>query len=75
MSFKWNNIDEVESGFSLDIIEFVKNYICEFYEIDSIDELTESQIKEIQKFCEKNKHTELMNMGLSEVIIEWENNQ
>jgi len=48
--FNWDRIHKWEENYERDITDDVIEYVCEFFEVESIFDLTEEQITEIDNF-------------------------
>ena len=48
--FNWDRIYKWEENYERDITDDVIEYVCEFFEVESIFDLTEEQITEIDNF-------------------------
>jgi len=71
MSFEWGNGYKLEEWFEREIDQSVIEYVCDFYKVGRVEDLTKSQIDEISKFIKKNQHLTLLSVGLSNVISKW----
>lgn len=73
MSFEWNRIHKWEENIEREVTDSVREYVLEFYGVEEITELTESQIEEVQKFRyeEVNEYSP-MQWGFSNIYNEWE---
>ena len=72
MSFEWGRIHKWEENIERDIIQSVEEYICEFYDVEMIDFLSEEQIKEVHVFSKDVLNSEsIMQFGLKHVIEMW----
>ena len=71
MSFEWNRIHKWEENYERDITDDVINYICEHYEVESIFDLTEEQVGDIDNFRsnELNEYS-VMQVGFSNVMMQ-----
>ena len=72
MSFEWIKLHKWEDNIERDIISNVEEYICEYYNVEMIDFLSEDQVKDIRKFS-KNEVSEhsFMQIGFTHVIEMW----
>jgi len=73
MAFEWNKIHKYEENFEREIREAVEEYVLEFYDIESVGELTEEDITSIADFKNWIGEYSVMQIGFSELIAEWEN--
>jgi len=73
MAFEWDRIYKWEENHERSITEDVEEYICEYYQIDHIDELTEEQVNDIDNFRNNDlSEYSVMQIGFSNVINAWE---
>ena len=72
MKFEWNKIHKYEENFEREIREAVEEYVLEFYDIESVGELTEEDISSITDFKNWIGEYSVMQIGFSELIAEWE---
>jgi len=72
MKFEWNKIHKYEENFEREIQEVVEEYVLEFYDIESVGELTEEDITSIADFKNWIGEYNVMQIGFSELIAEWE---
>ena len=72
MSFEWNRIHKWEENHERNITEDVEEYICEHYGIESIEELTQDQINELEVYRGELNEYSVMQIGFSNVINNWE---
>jgi len=72
MAFEWNRIHKWEENYERDITDSVRDYVCNFYGVEEIYELTEEQINEVQDFREELNEYSVMQWGLSSIYSEWE---
>ena len=49
--FHWDKMYKHEENIERDIIERVMEYVCEFYTVEDIFDLSEDQIIDIENFC------------------------
>ena len=72
MSFEWNRIHKWEENHERNITEDVEEYICEHYGIESIEELTQDQINELEVYRGELNEYSVMQIGFSNVLNNWE---
>ncbi|MEK9804774.1 MAG: hypothetical protein VW551_00575 [Euryarchaeota archaeon] len=72
MSFNWDRIHKWETNIEDDILRSCEEYICEFYSVDLIDDLSKEQIDEVRKFQEELNEFSVMQYGLRTVLELWE---
>ena len=75
MSFKWDKMYKWDDNIERTMIDNVEEYVLEYYCVDEIAQLTETQIKEINVFCEEFDWNILMAPGFRYVINTWEEEQ
>ena len=74
--FTWKKIYKAEEWLEQQATEWVFDYVCEFYDVEDIEELTEEQIDEIVQYRENdlNEYSP-MQLGFSNIIAQWESAQ
>lgn len=75
MAFEWNRMHKWEENHERNITEDVEEYICEYYGVESIEDLTKEQIDKIEVFRSELNEYSIMQIGFSNVINIWENVQ
>jgi hypothetical protein len=76
MAFEWPKIYKSEEWFEQQSTEWVFDYVCKFYNVEDIEELTEEQIDEIVQYREYDLNAySPMQLGFSNIIAQWENAQ
>jgi hypothetical protein len=75
MAFEWNRMYKWEENHERNITEDVEEYICEYYGVESIEDLTKEQINEIEGFRGELNEYSIMQIGFSNVINNWEHAQ
>ena len=75
MAFEWNRMHKWEENHERAITEDVEEYICEYYGVESIEDLTKEQIDKIEVFRSELNEYSIMQIGFSNVINNWENAQ
>jgi len=74
MSFEWNRIHKWEENHERSIFEDVTEFVCEYYAIDEIDDLTDEQFAEIVEFAQNElSEYSVMQSGFSQLISYLEN--
>lgn len=68
MSFEWNRIHKWEDNIEREITDSVFEYVCEFYGIDDVDDLTKDQLLEIIAFREELNEFSPIQIGFSNLI-------
>ena len=75
MMFEWDRLHKWEENHERNITEDVEEHICEHYGIESIEELTQDQIEELETYRSDLNEYSIMQIGFSNVINNWENAQ
>ena len=73
MTFEWNRMYKWEENHERNITEDVEEYICEYYGIESIEEMTPEQYKEVEAFYNDMHEYSVMRIGFNNVFNSWEN--
>ena len=61
MSFEWYKIYKHENNIEADVTERVYDYVCEYYGLENVEELTEEQIEEVRAFADElNEYSPMM---------------
>lgn len=61
MSFEWYKIYKHEENIEADVTDRVYDYVCEYYGLENIEELTEEQIEEVRAFADElNEYSPMM---------------
>lgn len=68
MSFEWNRIHKWEDNIEREITDSVFEYVCEYYGIDDVDDLTKDQLLDIIAFREELNEYSPMQIGFSNLI-------
>lgn len=68
MSFDWLRIHKWEENIEAQVTDSVYNYVCEFYGIDDVEELTHKQLSEIEGFRDRLNEYSVMQIGFSNLI-------
>jgi len=73
MAFEWPRIHKWEDNLYNTATEWVEEYVLEHYNVEAIEDLTEEQIAEVQKFWDEelNEYSPL-SAGFSNLINWWE---
>ena len=75
MSFEWNKMYKVEERIDSEIGDAVHNFVCEYYDVDEITDLTKNQIDEIDEFRDGLDEYSFMHIGFLNLIDHWDDNQ
>lgn len=75
MAFEWSRMYKHEENIERDVIERVEQYICEYYNIDDIEDMSEKEFEEVQQFYDEMNEYSPMCLGFSDVINRWESLQ
>ena len=73
MAFEWNRIHKWEDNIESQVTDSVFEFVCEFYGVDEVTELSEEQIAEVEHY----RHEVLseyspMQWGFSNLYSQWE---
>jgi hypothetical protein len=73
MSFEWSRIHKWEDNLYSYASDWVEEYVLDYYNAESIEDLTEDQIAELDEFRENelNEYSPLQ-AGFSNLINWWE---
>ena len=67
--FNWNRIHKWEENYERDITDDVIEYVCEFFSVEDIFDLTQDQINEIDNFRNNNiSEYSVMQIGFSNLL-------
>ncbi len=72
MSFKWDKIYKWESNIENEIVSSCEEYICEYYSVELIDDLSKEQIDEIKVFHKDLWEESVMQYGFKTVLELWD---
>lgn len=72
MKFEWSRIHKTEERYIQDITDAVYDYVIEYFDVESICDLTREDIDEIEKFREEIGEYNIMQVGFSNLISWWE---
>lgn len=73
MAFEWNRMYKWEENHERNITEDVEEYICEYFNISNIAEMTPAQYKEVEDFSLEMNEYSVMRIGFSNVLDDWLN--
>ena len=74
MSFAWNRIHKWEENHERAILDDVTEFVCEYYAIDDVDDLTVEQFMEIVNFARRElAEYSVMQSGFNQLISHLEN--
>ena len=73
--FEWHRIHKHEDNIENDVTDRVFEYVCEYYKVEDFLDLTEEQISQVQEFRDKLNEFSVMQIGFSNLIMQWEDNQ
>ena len=68
MSFEWNRIHKWEDNIEREVTDGVFEYVCEYYEVDDVNDLTKDQLLDIIEFREELNEYSPMQIGFSNLI-------
>ena len=75
MAFEWNRIHKAEENFEMEISNRVFSYVCEYYKVDDVMDLSKDQVQEIIDFRDNHIHEySVMQAGFSDLISMLESN-
>lgn len=67
-------VHKLEEWVEREITEAVYDHVCDWFQIESVDQLTEKQMEDINEFrFEKLSEYSPIQMGFSNLENEWEN--
>jgi uncharacterized protein YpuA (DUF1002 family) len=67
--FEWGRIHKWEENHERNIIEDVEEYVCEYYEVDDIFNLTEEQVNDITNFRNNDLNEySVMQVGFNDIL-------
>ena len=72
MAFEWHKLYKHEENIESDVTDRVFEYVCEYYNVEEITDLTEEQISEIDAFRDKLNEFSVMQIGFSNLVNQWE---
>ena len=73
MAFEWNRIHKWEENIEREVTDAVYEYVCEYYEVDDISELTEEQIAQVEGYRDHElSEFSVLQIGFSNIINHWE---
>ena len=75
MAFEWPKIYKVEEQIEQQSVDWVYEYVCEFYDVEDIEELTEERINEIDNYRDGLSSHSVMQARFSNIIHQWESAQ
>jgi len=76
MSFSWDRIYKWEENYERDITDDVIDYVCEYYEVRDIFDLTENQINDIENFRNNDLNEySVMQVGFSNLLMELDDSE
>lgn len=67
--YKW------EENHERRIDEDIEEYVCEYYGVTEVFDLTSEQIREIEKFVEEMNEYSVMHSGFHRLLHNWEDGQ
>ena len=70
MSFKWDRMYKWEQNIERDITDSVYEYVCEYYGIDDVGDLTQEQYREVEAYAEEYSFS-IMSIGFSNLLNDW----
>jgi len=74
--FNWDKIHKWEENYERDITDDVIDYVCEYYEVRDIFDLTENQINDIENFRNNDLNEySVMQVGFSNLLMELDDSE
>jgi len=74
MAFEWHRTHKILDWVEREMTECVEEYVTEYYGIESVEELTDEQLAELDHFRnEELNDNHPLQMGFSNVIVHVEN--
>lgn len=71
--FHWDRMYKHEENIERDITERVEEYVCEFYNVETIFDLTENNIDDLESFANNDLNEySVMQVGFRNIINSWE---
>ena len=71
MAFEWDRIHKWEENYERDITDDVIDYVCEYYAVEDIFDLTEEQINDIENFRNNDLNEySVMQVGFAEIMAQ-----
>jgi hypothetical protein len=69
MAFEWSRVHKWEENHERSIIEDVEEYVCEFYSVEEIWDLTEEQIIDLENYCNNDLNEySVMQVGFRDIL-------
>jgi len=73
--FHWDRMYKHEENIERDITERVEEYVCEFFDVETIFDLTDSDIDQLENFVNNDLNEySVMQVGFKNIINDWELN-
>jgi len=69
-NFDWPRIHKIEENVEMEMINYVYDYVCEYFDVDDINELTEEQIEAVEKFRNEINEYSPLQYGFSALLSE-----
>lgn len=73
--YSWSRIYKNEEYYQHQIADDVAEHVCAWFGVEDITDLTEEQISEVIAYREELNEYSVMQVGYSDVINLWENEQ
>ena len=71
--FHWDRMYKHEENIERDITERVEEYVCEFFDVETIFDLTDSDIDQLENFVNNDLNEySVMQVGFKNIINDWE---
>jgi len=75
MGFEWNKMYKWEENYERSIDAGIEEYVCEFYNVEEVLELSQDQIDDIQIFVDEMNEYSVMHGGMYRLLNRWEDEQ
>jgi len=74
--FEWSRIHKWEENHERRIIEDIEEYVCEYYKVDDIFDLTEEQVNDLENFRNNDLNEySVMQVGFSDILMRLEDRE
>lgn len=71
--FHWDRMYKHEENIERDITERVEEYVCEFFNVETIFDLTDSDIDQLESFVNNDLNEySVMQVGFKNIMHDWE---
>ena len=74
--FEWSRIHKWEENHERSIIDDVEEYICEYYDVEEIWDLSEEQVNDLENFRNNDlDEYSVMQVGFSDILMRLEDRE